>query len=561
MLDDLILYIGFIILLLFCAYPLGMYMHKVFNMKKSLPDLLLEPVANTIYRLVGIDKTQEMNWKEYARNIFALHIIAIIAVFFIQLIQGWLPLNPANLAAPSWHLALNTAVSFVTNTNWQAYSGETTLSYFTQMTALTVQNFLSAATGLSVAVALMRGLTRKNSSTIGNFWVDLTRGTLWILLPLSILFSLIFVQQGVIQNFGAYIQAHTLEGALQTIPMGPVASQEAIKLLGTNGGGFFGANSAHPFENPTAISNLLQAFAILLIPVATLFTYGRFTGDSKQGAVILSSMILLFILMLTLLYTAETALNPKLKDLSIIGAHYLEGKEFRFGITGSALFSAVTTAASCGAVNSMLDSMSPIGGLAALLQMMLGEVNIGGIGAGFYGMILYVLFTVFIVGLMVGRTPEYLGKKIEAREIKMAILAILIPSLTILIGSALTILTKIGLSSMGNPGPHGLTELLYAFTSAAVNNGSAFGGLSVNNVFFNLVLALVMFIGRLGVIIPVLAIAGNMAQKRSLSSSVGTFSTTSLLFVFLLSGIVLVIGALTFVPALALGPILERLLM
>ena len=458
-------------------------------------------------------------------------------------------------------MAFNTAVSFVTNTNWQAYAGENTMSYFTQMAALTVQNFLSAAAGIAVAVALMRGLTRKTTQKIGNFWVDLVRGIIWILLPLSIVFAVVLVQQGVLQNLSPYVTIDTLEGAKQTLAMGPVASQEAIKILGTNGGGFFNANSAHPFENPTPLTNFLQILSIFLIPVALIFVFGRFTGDKRQGYAVLGAMMLLFVSMLALTYASELAGNPIIGGLDVNGSTAMEGKEVRFGIGGSALFATVTTAASCGAVNTMHDSLTPLGGFVPMMQMMLGEVVVGGVGAGFYGMMMHVLLTVFIVGLMVGRTPEYLGKKIEAWEMKMVTLAILIPSVVILLSSAAASLLEAGVAGIANPGPHGLSEILYAFSSGAANNGSAFAGLSVNTLFYNLTLAIAMLLGRFGVIIPVLAIAGSMAQKKISPPGPGTFSTTGALFIALLSVVIVIVGALTFLPALSLGPVVEQLLM
>lgn len=562
MINDIFLFLVFLAVLILLSLLLGRYMARVFSLEKTLLDPLFLPIEKIIYRLTGVNSSAEMNWKDYAKNLVWFNLIGMSAVYLIQVFQNFLPFNPENLAGVSpWHVAFNTSVSFMTNTNWQAYGGETTVSYFTQMAALTVQNFVSAATGLAVAIALIRGLTRKTTETIGNFWFDLVRGTVWILLPLSIVLTCVLVQQGVLQNLSPYITAQTLAGAQQTLAMGPVASQEAIKMLGTNGGGFFNANSAHPFENPTPLTNLLEVLAIFLVPVSLLFTYGHLTRDKRQGYAILGAMLLLFTIMLGSLYTSELNGNPVLSSLGISQPTALEGKEVRFGIGGSALFATVTTAASCGAVNTMHDSLTPLGGLIPMLQMMLGEVIVGGVGAGFYGMMMYVIMTVFIVGLMVGRTPEYLGKKIEAWEIKMATLAILIPSVVILIGSAIASVTDAGTSSIANPGPHGLSEILYAFASGAGNNGSAFGGLTANTLFYDLMIATAMLLGRFGVIIPVLAIAGSMAEKRISPPGPGTFSTTGLLFVILLAGVVLVIGALTFLPALALGPIVEHLLL
>ncbi|MEN6326617.1 MAG: potassium-transporting ATPase subunit KdpA, partial [Syntrophomonas sp.] len=511
--------------------------------------------------LASINSEKEMNWKEYSKNLLLINVLGIVLLFVLQLAQGFLPFNPQGFGMVKPDLAFNTAVSFVTNTNWQAYGGESTLSYFTQMTGMTVQNFLSAATGIVVAIALIRGLARRQAKEIGNFWVDLTRCILWILLPLSLVFALVLVSQGVIQNLSPYFTLETLEGFKQTLAMGPVASQEAIKQLGTNGGGFFNANSAHPFENPTALTNLLELLAILAIPAGLTFTFGRMVGNKKQGYVILSAMLILFVLFLGTCYTAEMAGNPLLFEQGVSTPSAMEGKEVRFGIGGSSLFSVVTTAASCGAVNNMHDSLTPMGGLVPLLQIMLGEVVFGGVGAGLYGMLMFVILTVFIIGLMVGRTPEYLGKKIESQEMKMAIYAVLIPSITILLGSAIAAVTKVGVSSILNPGPHGLSEILYGFASAAGNNGSAFAGLNANTTFYNVSLAIAMLLGRFGVIMPVLAIAGSLAAKKTIPQSPGTFQTTGVLFPALLTGTVILVGALTFFPALSLGPIVEYFLM
>jgi K+-transporting ATPase ATPase A chain len=560
--NDLILFAVYLAVLLLLAFPLGKYMARLFMGERTWADALLSPLEKAIYRLTGVDASREMDWKQYAVNLLAFNLLGIAAVFLIQVLQEWLPFNPESLpGVAGWQLAFNTAVSFVTNTNWQAYAGENTMSYFTQMTALTVQNFLSAATGLAVAVAFIRGLSRKTTDSIGNFWFDLVRSVVWVLLPISIVFSLALVQQGAIQNLSPYLTIETLEGGKQTLAMGPTASQEAIKMLGVNGGGFFNANSAHPFENPTPISNFLQMLSIFLIPTAVVFMFGDFVRDKRQGYAVLGAMLLLFVGMLALTYTSELAGNPIVQELGVGGPSAMEGKEVRFGIGGSALFATITTAASCGAVNAMHDSLTPLGGLGPLLQMMLGEVVVGGVGAGFYGMMMYVLLTVFIVGLMVGRTPEYLGKKIEAWEMKMATLAILIPSVAILLGSAIAAITEVGLAGIANAGPHGLSEMLYAFSSAAGNNGSAFGGLSANTPFYNLMLAGAMLAGRFGVIIPVLAIAGSLANKKCSPPGPGTFSTSGVLFVALLPGVVIIVGALTFLPALSLGPIVEQLLM
>ena len=562
MISDLVLFVMYFVVLIALALPLGKYMTKVFQRENTYLDLLLKPLEKAIYRLTAVNDEVEMNWKQYAANVILFNFAGMTAIFLIMVFQKILPLNPEQLSGvDSWHLAFNTAVSFMTNTNWQAYAGETTMSYFSQMAGMTVQNFLSAATGLSVAVAFMRGLTRKSTDRIGNFWVDLVRSVLWVLLPLSVVMSMVLVQQGVLQNLLPYITIRTLEGANQMLPMGPVASQEAIKMLGTNGGGFFNANSAHPFENPTPLTNFLQMISIFLIPTALVFTFGHMKNERRQGYALLGAMVLLFVGSLAVVYSSELYGNPIIGNMGVSGPTSLEGKEVRLGVAGSALFAAITTAASCGAVNAMHDSLTPLGGLVPMLQIMLGEVVFGGVGAGFYGMMMYVVLTVFIVGLMVGRTPEYLGKKIEAREIKMAMLAVLIPSVVILTGSALASVANEGVSAISNPGPHGLSQILYAFASGAGNNGSAFGGLTVNTPFYNLMLAAAMLLGRFGVIIPVLAIAGSMAEKKMAPPGLGTFSTSGLLFTLLLAGVVIVIGALTFLPALALGPIVEQLLM
>ncbi len=562
MTQSLTLFVLYLAVLLLLAWPLGRYMAKVFSVEKTIFDPVLNPVAKAIYRMSGVDNAQEMNWRQYASAVVLLNLFGMALVYLIEVTQGMLPLNPEGLSGVSpWHLALNTAVSFMTNTNWQAYGGESTMSYFTQMTALTVQNFLSAATGLAVAIALIRGLTRKSTSLIGNFWVDLVRGVLWILLPLSAVFALLLVQQGVLQNLSPYLTVQTLAGAEQKLAMGPVASQEAIKMLGVNGGGFFNANSAHPFENPTPLSNFLQMVSIFLIPAAVVFTFGHMVRDRRQGYAVLAAMLILFLLNLGVVYVSELHGNPMLAAHGLSGPTAMEGKEVRFGIADTALFATITTAASCGAVNGMHDSFTPLGGLAPMLQMMLGEVVVGGVGAGFYGMMMFAVLTVFIVGLTVGRTPEYLGKKIEAWEMKMATLAILIPSVVILLGSAFAAVIPQGTNSIANPGPHGLSEILYAFASAAGNNGSAFGGLNANTPFYNLALAKAMFLGRFGVIIPVLAIAGSLAEKKISPPGQGTFPTNGWLFAVLLAGVVLVIGALTYMPALALGPVVEHLQM
>ena len=562
MANDLIMYALYLVVLLILALPLGQYMARIFSQERTIFDFALRPIEKVIYRITGVKESEEMNWKQYVAALFLFNILGMMLVFLIQVWQDVLPFNPENLAGVApWHLALNTAISFMTNTNWQSYVPETTMSYFTQMTVLTVQNFLSAATGLAVAIAFIRGLTRKQTTMLGNFWVDMVRGIVWVLLPLAILFSITLVQQGVLQNLSPYAIMQTIDGAEQTLAMGPVATQEAIKLLGTNGGGFFNANSSHPFENPTALTNFLEMLSMFLIPAGLVFTFGHMAKDKRQGYGIIAAMTVLFIIMLGTLYMSESYGNPILSSLGVSSPTSMEGKEVRFGIAGSALFSTITTATSTGAVNAMHDSYTPLGGLVTMLQMKLGEVIFGGVGSGFYSMMMFVIITVFIVGLMVGRTPEYLGKKIEARETKMATIAILIPSVIILIGSGIASVMSQGTATLNNSGPHGLSEIIYAFASAAGNNGSAFAGLGANNPFYNLMLAFNMFVGRFSVIIPALAIAGSMAGKKIAPSGPGTFPTTGWLFVLLLVGVVLIVGALTFLPVLSLGPIVEQLLM
>jgi K+-transporting ATPase ATPase A chain len=509
-----------------------------------------------IYGLMGVRFEEEMNWKEYAAALLCFNALGLAVLFAIQLLQSRLPLNPNGAGEISWHSAFNTAVSFVTNTNWQGYAGETTMSYLTQAAGLTVQNFLSAATGIAVAIALSRGVARREETSLGNFWVDLTRTTLYLLLPLSLLFAILLVGQGIVQSISSNLSATTLEGETQVIPLGPVASQVAIKMLGTNGGGFFNANAAHPFENPTALSNFLQMLAIFLIPASLVNCYGRIVKSKKHAWIIWGVMLFLFLVMLATSLYSENLANP------VLGASAsMEGKETRFGVFESVLFSVVTTAASCGAVNAMHASLSPLSGGIAMLGMMLGEVVFGGVGAGLYGMMLFILLTIFMAGLMVGRTPEYLGKKIEQREITMVILAVLAPSACILLGTALAVVLPAGLSSMGNSGPHGFSEALYAFTSAAANNGSAFAGLNANTPFYNIALGLAMLVGRFGVILPILAVAGSLARKKIAPPSPGTFRVDTPLFGILLVGVILIVGGLTFFPALALGPIAEHFLL
>ena len=560
---QVLLYLGVLFML---AYPLAGFMVK----RMQAPLSANEQRWFSRFGMLGVDNhgklSDEMNWKQYAIAILLFNIIGLVALFGLQLLQGILPLNPEKFSAPTWHSAFNTAVSFMTNTNWQSYGGESTMSYLTQMLGMSLQNFLSGATGIAVAFALIRGLTRKNAQGIGNAWVDLWRSNLYILLPIAIVITLLLVSQGVIQTLSSTVSVSTLQGAVQNIALGPVASQEAIKMLGTNGGGFFNANSAHPFENPTALSNFIEMLAIFLIPTALCFCLGKISGNLRQGIVILSAMTLLFLGMYWLTVSSELAGNPWLANqvsglVSPDMSGNMEGKETRFGIVASSLFATITTAASCGAVNAMHDSFTPMGGLAPMLQMQLGEVVFGGVGAGLYGMLLFAILAVFVSGLMIGRTPEYLGKKIEPYEMKMVVLGLLAAPLTVLIGTAISVMTEAGQAGVFNPSAHGFSEILYAFSSAANNNGSAFAGLGANTPFYNVILGIAMLVGRFGVILPVLALAGSLAKKPRLPVNNGTLPTTTPLFVGLLIGTVLLVGALTFIPALALGPIIEQIWM
>jgi len=551
-------------LLLQLAWPLSKWLARV--AEGSLPRWM-GAVEGGFYRLAGVKPDEGMHWKQYAFALLLFSFLGALAAYALQRLQGLLPLNPQGMAAVSPDSAFNTAISFVTNTNWQGYGGESTMSYLTQMLALTVQNFVSAATGIAVVFALIRGFASRLSGTIGNFWVDLTRVTLWVLLPLSFVFAIFLVGQGVIQNFSAYVDVPGLEQS-QQIAMGPVASQEAIKMLGTNGGGFFNANSAHPFENPTPLSNFAQMLSIFLIPAALCFAFGRLVGDKRQGVTILAAMSVLFIVGVAVATAAEQAGNPALATLGVdqtlsdnqAGGN-MEGKEARFGITASSLFAVITTAASCGAVNAMHDSLTPIGGMVTLVMMQLGEVVFGGVGTGLYGMLIFAVMAVFIAGLMIGRTPEYLGKKIESHDMKMVSIAILVTPMVVLIGTAIAVLTAGGKAGIANPGAHGFSEILYALTSAGNNNGSAFAGLSANTPFYNILLGLVMWLGRFGVIVPVLALAGSLAAKKRIPVGAGTVGTHGPLFVALLVGTVLLVGLLNYVPALALGPVVEHLLL
>ena len=586
----------YLTILLFTIKPLGIYIANVIS-GRSLVLRLGSPIESMIYRLCGIHKNEEMGWLHYALALLLFNAVGVLTVYALQRLQLWLPLNPQQMPNVSPDSAFNTAISFVTNTNWQGYGGETTMSYLTQMLALTVQNFLSAATGIVVIIALVRGFARHTAQSIGNAWVDLTRITLYLLLPLSLVFAVFLLSQGVIQNFNAYQDVMTLElthydnpkldiagqplkddkGNLltepvttqtQTLPMGPVASQEAIKMIGTNGGGFFNANSAHPYENPTPLSNFFQMLSIFLIPGALCYTFGYMVGDARQGWAVLAAMTILFVVMSVAAITFEQQGNPlfttagvdQIASTTQAGGN-MEGKEVRFGVADSGLFAAITTAASCGAVIAMHDSFTPLGGMIPLVLMQLGEVVFGGVGSGLYGMLIFAMMAVFIAGLMIGRTPEYLGKKIESFEMKMVSIAILVTPLLVLAGTAIAVMTVNGQAGIANPGAHGFSEILYAFSSAGNNNGSAFAGLSVNTPFYNIMLAVVMWFGRFGVIVPVLAIAGSLAAKKRIAVTVGTMPTHGLLFITLLIGTVLLVGLLNYVPALALGPMVEHFML
>ena len=584
----------FLGLLLVLSWPLGIWLSRLAS--GQLP-ACMHRVEAPLYKLAGTSADKPMPWGEYALAVLAFNVLGVAAVYALQRVQVWLPLNPAALANISPDSSFNTAISFVTNTNWQGYGGESTMSYLTQMLGLAVQNFLSAATGIAVVFALFRGFVARSTRVIGNFWVDVTRITAWLLVPLSLVVALLFVSQGVIQNFDAYKDVSTLEStsyqiakngpdgqplkdakgdavmedaktSTQTLAMGPVASQEAIKLIGTNGGGFFNANSSHPYENPTALSNLLQMLSIFLIPAALCFAFGRVVGDPRQGWAVIAAMTLMFVVAVVVITPAEQAGNPLLTTLGVDqtasamqSGGNMEGKETRFGINASSLFAVVTTGASCGAVNSMHDSYTPLGGMVPMVMMQLGEVVFGGVGTGLYGMLVFAILAVFIAGLMIGRTPEYLGKKIEAHEMKLTSVAILVTPIVVLAGTAIAVMSGAGKIGVANPGAHGFSEILYAFTSAANNNGSAFAGLSANTPFYNTALGMAMWLGRFGVIVPVLAIAGTLASKKRLPVTAGTMPTHGPLFVLLLVGTVLMVGLLNYVPALALGPIVEHLML
>jgi K+-transporting ATPase ATPase A chain len=593
--QSILLLVAFLVVLLAAGYPLGLYMAKVAGDAPVRGLGWLQKLENLLYRWSGLPADKAMGWKSYAIALIVFNTVGAVFVYGLQRLQGFLPLNPQGLGAVSPDSSFNTTVSFVANTNWQGYSGEQTMSYLTQMLGLACQNFFSAATGIAVIFALVRGFASRSGKSIGNFWVDLVRSTLYILLPLSLALSVVFMGEGMIQNFSAYKEVTLLDhvayetpkvtadgqpvldaagkpvmeaqvATTQTIAMGPVASQESIKLLGTNGGGFFNANSSHPYENPTVLSNFLQMLAIFIIPAGLCFTFGRMVGDMRQGWAVLAAMTLIFVVMTAGVMGAEQQANPALQALgvdqqasSLQSGGNMEGKETRFGISSSTLFAAVTTAASCGAVNSMHDSYMPLGGMVPLLLMQFGEVIFGGVGTGLYGMLMFAILAVFIAGLMIGRTPEYLGKKIQAYEMKMVSLAILVTPALVLTGTAIAVMVEPGKIGVANPGAHGFSEILYAFTSAANNNGSAFAGLSANTPFYNVMLAIAMWFGRFGVIVPVLAVAGSLASKQRLSVNAGTMPTHGPMFIGLLIGVVVLVGVLNYVPALALGPIVEHL--
>jgi len=554
--SDVIQIVIFVGVLIALTPLLGAFMYRVFEGQRTFLTPLLGWLETLTYKVSGVQERDEMSWKDYAIALLWFNFFGFLVVFILQMMQQSLPLNPQNFPGTSWHLAFNTAISFMTNTNWQSYSGENTMSYLTQMLGLTVQNFVSAATGAAVFLAFARGIVRRSAATLGNFWADLTRSTIYILLPLSVVLTVLLIGQGVVQNFKAYPEVVTMAGTKQTIPMGPAASQIAIKQLGTNGGGFFNANSATPMENPTPFSNFLEMLALLIIPAALTYAYGRFVKSQRQGWTLFVVMFLVWFAGLALSIYGEYLPNP-IFHLSGM----MEGKETRFGVVNSVIWSTATTVASNGSVNAMHASLSPIAGGVAMFNIMLGEVIFGGVGAGMYGMLLFVLLTVFLSGLMVGRSPEYMGKKIEAGEVQMAILGILGPCAMILIGSAISAVLPAGLSSLANKGPHGFSEILYAFTSAAGNNGSAFAGLNANTPYYNIMLGITMLVGRFVVILPCLAIAGQLVKKKISPPSAGTFATDTPIFGFLLVGVIIIVGALTFLPALSLGPIVEHFLM
>ncbi len=586
---DLLQIFVLLVILTLLVKPLGKYMAKVYQGERNILSPLFAPFEKMIYHFIGIEKDAEMNWKQYAVSMLIFNCLGIAMLLTLLMLQEYLPLNPQKFSGFSWHLAFNTAVSFVTNTNWQAYSGESTASYFSQVIGLAVQNFLSAATGMAILIAFIRGLVRRTAETMGNFWVDLTRSVLYILLPISFLVTLVLVSQGVIQNFSAYKNVYLLQetsyekpkldiqgnqikderGKLvtkkvtvkeQILPMGPVASQEAIKEVGTNGGGFFNANSSHPYENPTPFTNFLEILLILMIPSALTYTFGRMVGNTKQGWAIYIAMLFLFVFALGVFYWAEYHGNPLVQNLGVEGP-YMEGKEVRLGVGGSVLFSTSTTATSCGAVNNMHDSLTPLGGMIPIVLILLGEAVFGGVGSGMYTMLAFVVIAVFTAGLMIGRTPEYLGKKIEVTEMWMSVITVLTAGVFVLLFVSIALVTSGGLSSISNPGPHGLSEVLYAFASPANNNGSAFGGLNANTVFYNVMTAVAMIAGRYIPAVAVLAMSGSLVKKKYVPPSVGTLPTDQLSFIIWLMVVILIVGALTFFPALALGPVVEHLTM
>jgi len=558
----------FCVLVTLLSIPLGLYMARVFTGEHTFLDPVMKPVERLIYRICGVNSAEEQTWTEYAVAMLLFSCAGMLLLYGIERLQYYLPFNPQAMSAVAPDLAFNTAASFTTNTNWQAYSGETTMSYFTQMAGLAFHNFVSAAAGIAVAIAVIRGFVRRSAKTLGNFWIDLTRTILWILLPVCVVLTIVLVWQGVPENFSAYRQVKTVEGAQQTIPGGPVASQETIKELGTNGGGFFNANSAHPFENPTPLTNLIEMVLIFAIGAGLTHTFGAMAGDRRQGWALFATMGILFLAGVAICIYCEQRGNPNFAAMGINqtasasqSGGNMEGKEVRFGIVDSATWATITTDTSCGAVNSMHDSYTPLGGLIPLLDMQIGEIIFGGVGSGLYGMLVMAVLAVFIAGLMVGRTPEYLGKKIEGREMKLAMLFILIFPAVILLPAGVAVVIKPGLAGISNPGPHGFTQILYAYTEASANNGSAFAGLNANTPFYNVTLAFVMLFGRFMMKIPVLAMAGSLVTKRTVPPSAGTFPTNGLIFVVLLIGIILIVAALTFFPADALGPIVEHLAM
>jgi len=558
LLGDVLLIMLFLLILTIAAIPIGKYMSKVLTGKKTFMTPVIQPLEKLVYRICSIDENQEMTWKRYAYALLIFNIIGITFLFVLQLMQNFLPLNPAQMSSVRWDTAINTAISFATNTNWQSYAGESTMSYLTQMLGMTVQNFLSASVGIAALLALIRGFTRQKSTTIGNFWVDITRTALYILLPLAVIFALILASQGVVQTVGPYVTAHTLEGVNQTIALGPVASQEAIKMLGSNGGGYFNANSAHPFENPNGLTNILETFAILLFPISIVFAFGYIIRNFRQGLAIFAAMMILLVGGLGVAYYAESQSNPIIQKLGVSGGN-MEGKELTFGVAESVLWGTTTTDVSNGGVNSMHDSTMPLTGLVYMFNLGIGEVIFGGLGVGLIGMLFYVILTMFIAGLMIGRTPEFLGKKLGPYEMVMATLALIVPAGLILVFAAIAISLPQGLAGLNNPSAHGLSEILYAYASAFANNGSAFAGLSANTVFYNLTLGLAMFIGRFIVIIPAIAIAGSLAAKGRVPTDASTFPSTNALFVLMLVSVVVIVGALTFFPVFSLGPILEHL--